>query len=434
MNAASRPRLLMVGRRFWPHGGYTEAMRLTKLAADLNRRGIHVEVVTPQYSATWSQQFRLGDLTIHRPVLAPKSEWGVARYTRHLTQWLRGKCQSFDAVFVDSIREEAIAAIEATRAANLGSKPGSTCRTILRLGGNGDISDDLWWASHRASRRCAVIGRMADHVIVSDAAQARILLKHHYDAAKIHRIGSGIENGPNRTAAAVASARKSLASVNSDLLTDANSWVLLTTARMSRGSGIFSLVQAARLMVTKHPSLQIWLVGDGPSRDKVYSTLRSDGVRAHIAMPGSFCHLDDLLMASNVYLHCGKRCDDSILPQAISSGLPALVCTSDSNRSWLGLPETKNSDTQQNQPEGVWWYDGEKEHDLRRGVNDLLQDPTASLQRAEDLKRRLLKTRPASRALDQYESLIRSCCRRGCGALGVDSGAELRGGNPGATG
>jgi glycosyltransferase involved in cell wall biosynthesis len=428
----------MVGRRFWPHGGYVEAIRLTKLAADLSRRGIHVEVVTPQYSATWSQRFRLGDLTIHRPLLAPKSDWTIARYTRHLTQWLRGKCQSFDAVFVDSIREEAIAAIEATRVANLGlkqsSKRGNLCSTILRLGGTGDASDDQWWTSNRASRRCAVIGRMADHVVVSDAAQSRTLLSHDYDAAKIHRIESGIENGPARTAAAVTAARKSLAAANSDLLTDTQSFVLLATARMSRGSGIFTLVQAARLLVTKHPSLQIWLVGDGPSRDKVYSTLRSDGIRAHIAMPGSFCQLDDLLMASDVYLHCGQRCDDSILPQAIGSGLPSLVCESDSNRSWLGLPESTHDQEHQNHPDGVWWYDGEKEHDLRRGVHDLLRDPSASLQRAETLKRKLLKRRPISQTLDQYESLVRTCCQRGRSGMAADCDAETGGENRGATG
>ena len=389
---SSRSRVLILGRRFWPHGGHASAIYLTELATGLHRLGYHIEVASPRYATYWPDRFEFKEFTVHRPVAAPKSDWSVARYTRQLTQWLRSKCRSFDAVIVDSIREEAIAAIEATR--------GTSCRTIVRYGTQDGISDDQWWSQSRASRRCAAIGRMADQIIVTSANQSRSLLTHHFDVAKIKRIENGFRPGSSQNAAAKAAARKSLADVNSDLLTDADSVVLLSSARMTRGGGVFTLVKAARLLMTKHPNLRIWFIGDGPARDKIYSTLRSDGIRAQIAMPGSFCHFDDLMMAADIFVHSGAEAGDSLLPMAITSGLPVVANASQPNFEMLGA---SNADSC---PE-VAWYDCEKEHDLRKKINHLLSDRSASLRASEVLKRRLIRARPESQMLKQYDELIR---------------------------
>ncbi|KAA1259306.1 Glycosyl transferases group 1 [Rubripirellula obstinata] len=388
---SSRKRILIVGRRFWPHGGHAEAVHLTELASGLHRLGYHVEVVTPRYASHWPERFQFREFAVHRPVAAPKSDWSVARYTRQLTQWLRTKCRSFDAIIVDCIREEAIAAIEATRR--------TACQTILKFGSRDGVSDDQWWNQNRASRRCAAIGRMADHVIVTNANQSRSLLTHHFDVARIKRIENGFRSGPVQNAVGKAAARKSLGQVNGDLLTDSDSIVLLTTDRMTRGGGVFTLVEAARLLMTKHPNLRIWFIGDGPARDKIYSTLRSDGIRAQIAMPGSFCDFDDLMMAADVYIHSGDDGGASLLPIAIASGLPIVARSSPANYEILGAASADQC------PE-IAWYDSDKEYDLRKKISHLLRDRTASLQASEILKRRLLRSRPESRMLEQYDELI----------------------------
>ena len=381
-----------MGRRFWPHGGHANAIHLTELASGLSRLGHHIEVVTPRYATYWTDRFQFKDFFVHRPVAAPKSDWSVARYTRQLTQWLRTKCRSFDAIIVDSIREEAIAAIEATR--------GTSCRTILRYGNQDGIADDQWWSHSRASRRCAAIGRMADRIIVTGANQSRSLLTNHYDAAKIKRIENGFRSGVSQNAAAKAAARKALGQVNSDLLTDTDSIVLLSSARMTRRGGVFTLVEAARLLMTKHPNLRIWFVGDGPARDKIYSTLRGDGIRAQIAMPGSFCHFEDLMMAADVFIHSDVDGSDSLLLLAIASGLPVAARTSQANF------EILNASTTDDCPE-VAWYDTDKEYDLRKKVNKLLSDRSASLRASEALMRRLVRVRPESRMLEQYDLVIK---------------------------
>ena len=390
-------RLMIVGRRFWPHGGHDSACHLTNLATGLHRQGLHVEVVSPRFSNTWPDQFDFRGLRVHRPVPAPKSDWSISRYTRQLTQWLRSHCRSFDVILVDSIREEAVAAIEATR--------GTACRTILRLGSQDALDDSQWWQRSRGARRCAAIGRMADRVIVKNADQARTLLTHQFDAARLARIEVGVGTGHTQTAQAKGESRRALALVNSDLLTDEDTVVLLCHSRMIPNGGIESLVDSARLLITKYSNMRIWFIGDGPSRDKIYSSLRGDGIRAHIAMPGSFCSMDDLMMAADLYVQAGTDGTDYFLPSAVAAGLPIVAREASENHSFF--TETPLP-SQPSQPcHEVHWFDGTKEQNLRKRIHHVLKHRTTSLESSAVLKRRMQQSRPESRMLEAYEDLIR---------------------------
>ena len=157
----------MVGRRFWPHGSIDSAAFLYQLAIGLNRRGIDIEVMTPRYASSWPEELVIQEIPVHRPAAAPRSDWSMGRYVRHVTSWLRDHSGSFDVLLVDSIREESIAAIEAARTIG--------CATILRFGGWGVQGDWTYWQSSRAARRCSVIGKRAGCVISKNAASHRAL-------------------------------------------------------------------------------------------------------------------------------------------------------------------------------------------------------------------------------------------------------------------
>ena len=66
-----RPRVLLVGRHFWPHGSIDTAGHTIRLAIGLQRHGFHVEVVTPRHHSTWAQVFHYRDVQVHRPTVAP---------------------------------------------------------------------------------------------------------------------------------------------------------------------------------------------------------------------------------------------------------------------------------------------------------------------------------------------------------------------------
>ncbi len=108
--------------------------------------------------------------------------------------------------------------------------------------------------------------------------------------------------------------------------------VVICTSRMTRESGVNLLVKAARHLIARYPDLRLWFIGDGPHRDWIYETMRGDGVRASIAMPGSFCDVDDLFAAADVFLQTDDDGLDFFLPNAISAELPIVALDTESTR------------------------------------------------------------------------------------------------------
>lgn len=404
----NRPlRVLLIGRHFWPHGSIDSASFLIQLASGLRRHGVHAEVCTPRYAASWPEKCMLREIPVHRPAVVPRSEWTMGRYVRHLTTWLRQNAKSFDLLMVDAIREEATAAIEASRSIG--------CATLLRSSGWGRHSDPRWWQSSRGAGRCGTIGKMADAVIAKSAVCHRALLADRYAASRIHRIDDGFVPGTLRSPGSRHTSRKVLGSVNSDLRTESDTPVVLCHAPMTRDGGVNLLVEAARLLIARYPDLRLWFVGDGPHRDWIYEQLRNDGVRASIAMPGSFCDSEDLFSAADLYLQTDDVGLDHFLRLAVSSELPIVSIDSESTRAVLGGSAAGRSN--QNPPnEWVEWIREPTSKQLRCSVLRALDDLPIRREHASQLRRHLLRTRPQSATIDAYITLMHQLAERKSGA------------------
>lgn len=396
-------RVLLIGRRFWPHGGFDSAGYLTDLACGLNRRGLHVEVCTPRYAASWPERFWFREIPVHRPAAAPRSDWSISRYTRHLTHWLRHHASSFDAMFVDSIREESIAAVEACR--------GTACACIVRHSGHGIFSDATFWNANRAARRCGTIAKMADAVIATTAGCNRALVADRFAAERIHRIGPGFAAGPIRSPDQRAIARATLADINTDLRTDIDAPIAICNAPMIRGGGACDLVAATRHLIARHRNLRVWFLGDGPYRDWIYEQLRGDGVRASIAMPGSFSHVDDVYAAADVYLQTDDSGLDHFLPAAVSAELPVVAINTDATRAILtGAPgrlPTPAGLAGESEP-ACWihWFDEPTPKNIVAAVSDVLGDAATARSDAANLRRHWLRQQPMTSAIDAHVGLI----------------------------
>ena len=85
----------------------------------------------------------------------------MGKYLRGLSAWLHQHAESFDLWLVDSVREEALAAVDVAK--QLGVK------VALRCHGWGKFSDVAWWETSRAARRCVVAARSAHAVIANGA-------------------------------------------------------------------------------------------------------------------------------------------------------------------------------------------------------------------------------------------------------------------------
>ncbi|QDT04786.1 hypothetical protein K227x_31830 [Rubripirellula lacrimiformis] len=390
-------RVLLIGRHFWPHGSFDSAGYMVELATGLHRHGVQVQVCTPRYAATWPETFSLREVSVHRPAAAPKSDWSIGRYTRQLTQWLRQNAASFDVMYVDSIREEAVAAIEAARSTG--------CPTVLRYAGWGKQSDATYWNTTRSGRRCGSIGKMADAVIAKSAPCSRALLADRYSADRIVRIGPGFTAGAQRTAAVRKEARSSLAAANSDLYADPDAPIAICTAAMTRDTGLTDLVRATRHLVDRYPNLRVWFIGDGPYRDWIYDQLRGDGIRASIAMPGSFCEYDDLYAAADLYLQTDDSGLDHFLPKAVSAELPIVAVRSEAVSSLLAPPIS--AATQSEKPQDwVRWIDDPVPTAFLAAISKVLDDLPEHQHQASLLRRHWLRANPMTGTIDAYTSLF----------------------------
>lgn len=401
-----RLRVLLIGRHFWPHGSMDTAGFLVQTACALHRHGVHVEVVTPRYTSSCPEEFMFREIAVHRPAAAPRSDWSMGRYIRHLSNWLRQQADSFDVMLVDSIRDESVAAIEASRS--------SGCVTILRSSRWGIHRDPVWWQTSRLARRCGATGKMADAVIAKSAACQRALLADGYAANRIQRIDHGFAAGPTRSAESRRLARKVLCLVNSDLATHGDSPVVICTARMTRESGVNLLVKAARHLIARYPDLRLWFIGDGPHRDWMYETMRGDGVRASIAMPGSFCDVDDLFAAADVFLQTDDDGLDYFLPQAISAELPIVTLDTESTRAVISAGSVDPAETRlaENDPNSlVEWCPAATSKYIRLGLLRVLDDLPGYQAKASQLRRLLVRTRPQSQTIGAYVDLMEQLTR-----------------------
>ncbi|HBV64848.1 MAG TPA: hypothetical protein DEF45_17695 [Rhodopirellula sp.] len=399
-------RVLLIGRRFWPHGSSDSACFLTELACAIRRGGMHVEVLTPRYASSWPEELVVREIPVHRPAAAPRSDWSTGRYLKHLTSWLQRHAPRFDALLVDAIREEAIAVTE------VGKQLGIP--VVLRCSGWGEASDPTWWKTSRAGKRSCNVAKNADAIVADGGINQRDLLAEGFVRERVHRINKGFPTFPTRTTRTRQLAREALGSVNSDLITSEQTPVLLCTSPMTRGGGINLLVNAAPHLINRYPDLRLWFIGDGPYRDWIYENLRGHGVRASIAMPGSFSDFTELCQAADVFCQPGDDGLDYFLPTAISAELPLVCLRTPSTESLLsGPPSTQEAtktgrghDSTLETDELVQWIDASTAKQTRLGVSRVLDDMDQARHGAAELRRSLLRSRPQTESVQSYMNLL----------------------------
>lgn len=406
------PRVLLIGRHFWPHGSVDSAGYLMQLATGLQRRGLDVSVLTPRYASSWAHRFTYRDVKVHRPVAAPRGDWSIGRYVRHTTSWLKEHAESFDVLLTDSAREEAIAAIEAARTV--------AGRVIVRVAG-WDQGDPQWWQTSRAARRCMGYVKLADWIVISNPNAHRDLLNAGFDPARIDRIDPGFYGTITRSESRRRLARRTLGAVNADLDVPDDVRVVVCVGRMTRDSAMQLLAKSVRPLCERYKDLHFWFVGDGPYRESLYEYLRSDGVRSSIAMPGSFSDIDDVLAAADLFVQCDSQGLDYLLPAAIGAELPLVIVDNESTRQLIDPPPSSDdprsggrfSDPAERSGAGspsagrcVHWFGDSSATSLRAAIRDSLGQWEQSKSDAASLRRMLVRHRPLDQAIDQYARLI----------------------------
>jgi len=426
--------VLLVGRYGWPHLTHDSAGFLCQLAEGLAREQMHVEVVTPKHHANWPDQVEWKGIRMHRPIALPRREWSMGRYGRALQHWLQNHGGGHDVMIALSMREEAVAVVEAAKHLRIAS--------IVRDDGFEADNDFFWARQSKTAWKTWTQAGLADRIVTPLASHHRRLIANGCSPAKLVRIAGGV-NSSNTEVVSRQAARESLANINLDLSAGHDDPVLLSIGSMRLNSSIHLMSRQIPWLVGRFPRAKIWLIGDGPARETIHGELKAEGVRDCVAMPGSFANLTDLFAAADVFVQMGAADSenlrgqagpsnllsftgspglDFLLPTALASSVPLVVAqTPETMESLASQPShgTGRSDTairedsvdvrnrSSDLADTVGWFEPDATgKSFRDVVRKFLEDLPTARRNAEEASKTCFRILPYQRVLREYVKLI----------------------------
>ena len=319
-------RLVIVVPRFWPHVGDSEIFA-AHLADELAAIGAQPLVLSSKWSPEWPESIFVRNIPVRRLKHAPRGGWNTILYMMELVRWLRRSRSSFDAVYVLSLRHEAYATVVALRK--------TLIPVVLRCQESGPGGDCLWQGLTPFGDRIRAGCHIADAIVAAGADVAQELATCGYDSRRIHVIPGGAEPMGPRTSDHRFRARSYLAEVNQDLATAEYSPVVVWIGRLMEVSVFLPLLRAWRDVVARWPSARLWLIGDGPARDALYSQIVEWELQYQVLMPGTFEDLSDILLAADLFVSPQPNTGGQMIIQAMAAGLPVLAADSPESRAIL---------------------------------------------------------------------------------------------------
>jgi glycosyltransferase involved in cell wall biosynthesis len=235
-----------------------------------------------------------------------------------LARWLRREGKQFDVAYVVHHRTDTAVAAHALRRLGIPAvlrvdNPGAFCE-----GYRSDRSSIGRWFHPRSPA--------PDAIVVGTAAAEHALVEAGATTERLHLIPDALPSLPVRTMTRTKDARLALADVNPDLSVDMDEPVVVYIGRLSKGSGLPTLIDAWPGVARHWPRARLWLIGDGPLRDALYQQIGDLDLRGHIVMPGTFEDIQDILLAANVLVHTGSVLQrPTVVPEAICAGAAVLA-------------------------------------------------------------------------------------------------------------
>lgn len=381
-------RLAIVTPRFWPLVGDRQT-HLLRLADALTSAGHRVTVITPQWKRSWPAQMMIGSVPLVRLRGSPRSGWSALRWMYSLSGWLRESVgRQLDGILVAGLKHEAYVALGAARRTHL--------PTVLLAG-----EDDLAWQRTAAlGGRIAARCRECQAVAAPSTELADELCKAGYSRDRITVIPRRVALPPPRNAKSRDDARAALAAVNYDLVTTANTQVALAVGRLDAEQRFGDLVRAWRIVTARRGEARLWIVGDGPERERLYRQISDLDQRFRALVPGTFDCLDELFDASDMLLAPAPHTVPPMaLLEAQAAGLPAIAADAPALQPYVAHQKT-----------GLLYPAGDIKV-LAAAVLQLIEQPAAAVTFGASARQaaQLLPT-PADEAAE-YTALFDRLCR-----------------------
>ena len=286
-------RCVLVTRRFWPLVGGAEIV-MANLGAKFQQRDISCQIVTAQWQTNWPTEFVHREVPVVRLRNPTQRIWGTFRYLSSLARWLKEHADEIDLVYVSMLKHDAYTATKICQQLGI--------PVVLRAEGGGDTGDCAWQTTARFGlsirRRC----KTAAAVIAPSRAVADELREAGYPTDKLHLIPNGVALPADPSADSQQLARQALAEANHDLVATPEESVVVDTGRLDRNKGLHDLINAWPEVTKRSPRCHLWLVGEGPDRDKLFQQIKDLDLQGQVILPGAFDDVEEVLRAANLFI------------------------------------------------------------------------------------------------------------------------------------
>jgi glycosyltransferase involved in cell wall biosynthesis len=286
-------RCVLVTRRFWPLVGGAEVV-MANLGAEFHQRDISCQILTAQWQANWPTEFVHREVPVVRLRNPKQRIWGTFRYLSSLARWLKDHADQIDIVYVSMLKHDAYMATKICRQLGI--------PVVLRAEGGGDTGDCHWQTTARIGlsiqRRC----KTATAVIAPSQAVAEELLAAGYPTDNLHLIPNGVALPAKPAENSQQLARQALAEANQDLVAAPEEPVVVYTGRLDRNKGLYDLVKAWPEVTKRWPRCHLWLVGEGPDRDRLFQQIKDLDLQGQVVLPGVFDDVEEVLRAANLFI------------------------------------------------------------------------------------------------------------------------------------
>ena len=286
-------RCVLVTRRFWPLVGGAEIV-MANLGATFQQRDISCQIVTAQWQTNWPTEFVHREVPVVRLRNPKQRSWGTFRYLSSLARWLKEHADEIDIVYVSMLKHDAYTATKICQQLGI--------PVVLRAEGGGDTGDCAWQTTARFGlsirRRC----KTAAAVIAPSRAVADELREAGYPTDKLHLIPNGVALPAGPAADSQQLARQALAEANHDLVATPEESVVVYTGRLDRNKGLHDLINAWPEVTKRSPRCHLWLVGEGPDRDKLFQQIKDLDLQGQVVLPGAFDDVEEVLRAANLFV------------------------------------------------------------------------------------------------------------------------------------
>lgn len=337
-------RVAILGRRFWPLAGGNE-VSLAELATGLANAGYKPRIVTAKPAvSSWPDEITYQTVPLTRLPHWQTPGLGALRYWIALYHWLRTHQDQLDVVLVSEIRAEAYIALTALQATKI-----PVVLRIERAGIGGDISH-LQHGSFGS--RIAQRASEAAAIITTSLAAKNEWITSGFQAKQLACIPSAVRPTAATSHHEKQLCRQALATINHDLALTENSPLIIAYGRMIPSEGFADLVAAWPQVLKTHPTARLWIVGDGPERNRLFAQVKDLGLNYLVLLPGTFDDLPGLITAADGWvLPSWGESPPSLLPMLVARGVP-LVATdlpvhreriSTSQSCWLASPQDRKS-------------------------------------------------------------------------------------------